>query len=533
MKRNAPTRFLLFSLLLALLILFEYGKAFNFYFVGDDFSHIGFVLREGFRILWKSSNFFHYYPLGLFVNSLPACFGVLDPPWFVAISFAFYTGCSILVMKIYRDIVGSLAGGFLAAAIFATALPNSQVIYWKTGTQSIAMAFFALLSLVFFMKHLRTGSKAAFAGSFGFYATSMLCIEQGIITLGFLGLYDIIFFSVPKLLKNEEDRKRLVVGFLCRHAILMLVPISLTSLKLSLGLQLSPFPLATRAWRMLPAVSINIVSKLLDLNRVFHPTGTPTPAVSIAVVLILSLFLVYVVVRRDAKRLFFLVASFGSILTICIAAGGPNARYFCLPLAFYACFLSLILKDIAGAVAWGLRKMLSRADGISDFLKRESERVQLAVSVVLCLTIAWSGLRNNIIRRDYWETASTIERNIVETVEGLFLLGTIGNDTEQKLYLLNIPEHFVSKRHSIFYVASNSIMPDLRYRLGDSADRIELIATGKEFKLPLENERVVYRALGWKEQLSDRDVERLLGDGHIVMQFSPFTKTLIPLGRGE
>ena len=84
-----------------------------------------------------------------------------------------------------------------------------------------------------------------------------------------------------------------------------------------------------------------------------------------------------------------------------------------------------------------------------------------------------------------------IERNIVQTTEDLFLFGAIGTETKQKLYLLNIPEHFVSEKHSIFYVASNSIMPDLRYRLGDSADRIELIATGRRFELPLEKERVV------------------------------------------
>jgi hypothetical protein len=513
------------------LILFEYGKTFNFYFVGDDFSHIGFVMREKFRILWKSSNFFHYYPLGLFINSLPAWFNVLEPKWFVAVNFAFYLGCSILVMKIYRDIVGDLMGGFLAALIFATAVPNSQVIYWKTGTQSIAMPFFSLLSLIFFMRHLRKGSKAAFAGSFALYAASMLTIEQGIITLAILGLYDIVFYSAPKFLENKSDRKRVILGLVCRHSILALVPISLTSLKLALGLELSPFPLATRPWGMLPALSVNTIAQLLDLHRIVLSEGALTATVSIGVVITFLFFAGYVLVRADNKSLFFLVASVGSILTVCIAAGGPNARYFCLSAAFYACFLSLILKNVARAVIWIFRKALGHVSGVSSFLERKSGMIQHTFSIVLCLIIAFAGLRTNLIRREYWATASSIERNMVQTVEDLVLIGAIGKHPEQKLYLLNIPEHFISEKHSIFYVASNSIMPDLRHRLGDSADRVKLIATGRRFELPVENDRVIYRALGWKEQLSMKEVGELIEDGHVIMQFSPFSKTLVPLSR--
>jgi hypothetical protein len=487
-------------------------------------------MDEKVKILWSSSAYYHYYPLGLF---FPGSFGILEPFWFAAVSSAFYLGCSVLVMKIYRDIVGSLAGGFLAALIFATALPNSQVIYWKTGTQTIAMAFFSLLSLVFFIKYLKDGSKTAFAGSYVSFVASMMCIELGVVTFGILGLYDMILYSVPRFLKEKAERKKIVVQFACRHITFITIPIILTFLKLAFGFVLSPFPMAQRPWGLMPLISADVAAKLLDFNGLFLPSGTGIAFMVIAVVLVLILFLGYAFSRTDKKGLFFLLASLGSILAISISAGGPNARYFCLPLTLYACFLTLFFRDIARAVAWALRKMFARAGSVSNFLTREPENIQLAFSAVLCLTVAVGGLRANIIRRGYWETASTIERNIAQTVENFFLFGTIGEDAEQKLYLLNIPEHFVSEKHSIFYVASNSIRHDLRHRLGDSAQRIELIATGKHFELPLENERVVYRALGWKEQLSLREIEELIEDGHIVLQFSPFSKTLVPLGAGK
>ena len=57
MTRNPKLHFWLFSLALAVVILYEYGAAFNFYFVGDDFEHIKFVMDEKARILWSSSAF--------------------------------------------------------------------------------------------------------------------------------------------------------------------------------------------------------------------------------------------------------------------------------------------------------------------------------------------------------------------------------------------------------------------------------------------------------------------------------------------
>jgi hypothetical protein len=190
----------------------------------------------------------------------------------------------------------------------------------------------------------------------------------------------------------------------------------------------------------------------------------------------------------------------------------------------------MFLKDAAAAAVWIMRRASAHLERVSAFLSRKSETIATALYVVFCLIFAFNGLRGNIERRGYWESASAIERSMVRTVENLFLFGTTGNKAEKRLYLLNVPEHFISKNGMMFYVASHSLMPDLRHRLGESAQRIELIATGRRFELPLENERAIYRALGWKEQLSAREVEKLAEDGHVVLQFSPYEKALVPLG---
>lgn len=54
MQKRDPIRFLICALLLTLVILFEYGESFRFYFFGDDFTYIEFVLQEKAGILWKS-----------------------------------------------------------------------------------------------------------------------------------------------------------------------------------------------------------------------------------------------------------------------------------------------------------------------------------------------------------------------------------------------------------------------------------------------------------------------------------------------
>ncbi len=102
----------------------------------------------------------------------------------------------------------------------------------------------------------------------------------------------------------------------------------------------------------------------------------------------------------------------------------------------------------------------------------------------------------------------------------------------KKRFPSNVPERFISRKNMIFYVASHSLMPDLRRRLGDFADRIRLIATGTRFEMPLGDEWALYRAMGWKEKLSRKDVQRLAEDCHMVMQFSPSHKMLIPLVGG-
>lgn len=335
-------------LMLAALLLFEYGEAFNFYFVGDDFGFIQVLLQDKWRILWSSRAYYHYCPLSVLINALPACFGIFEPRWYVLVGFLFFLMSSALIAKLYQSISGNLAKGFLAAMIFATAHLNSEVLYWKTGNTTIAMIFFSLVSLIFFIRSLKKNSKALFAGCVMAYAVSMLCIEQGLITLAFLALYDLIFWTGPRLRTLASNKRATVIQFLRRLAILSTVPVLHTAVKLALHLELSPMPFTSRDWRPMFQVMFESLWKLLDFNEIFRSMSSSHWKPGLALTVILFLYFGYILAKRSSAGLFLLVASLGSVLAISVGTGGVVPRYFCLSLAFYACFLSLFIDDVAG-----------------------------------------------------------------------------------------------------------------------------------------------------------------------------------------
>ncbi len=245
---------------------------------------------------------------------------------------------------------------------------------------------------------------------------------------------------------------------------------------------------------------------------------------TLVVVFTLPFFLGYILVRRTAIGLFFLLASLGSILTISIAAGGPNLRYFCLPLVFYACFLSWFFNDAGGIIS----RMLRGGQKPSEKKMRASEWFRAAIHGCVCLAIAFMGLRGNLIRRDYWDIASTIERNMAQYVEDIYSARFVRDQSEWRIYLLNIPAFIVSEKHAVFYLASNSLMPDLRRRLGEAAERVELIATDSYFKMSIKGEGAIYRVLGRERIMQQKDIRKLVENGQLVLQFSPSTMTLAP-----
>lgn len=148
---------------------------------------------------------------------------------------------------------------------------------------------------------------------------------------------------------------------------------------------------------------------------------------------------------------------------------------------------------------------------------------------VLCLVIIQMGLTGNFARREYWKAASLMEQNMVNTIESLFLFGTIRAEEGQKLFLLNIPAAIILEKHSRIYVAQNSLFPDLRYRMGELTEEIVVIASGTQFSIPFGEDYLAYGPLKRRNRVSQNDIQKIIEDGHIVLQFSPFTRTLVPI----
>ncbi len=525
---GSPLRFLLSTFALLAVIAFEYGESFDFYFVGDDFAFIEFVLNEKLGILRESSCFYHYYPLGLLLNALPATVGLMEPKWFVGLNFSLFLLCATLVMYLYYSVSRNLFTGFLAALLYSTAIPNSEVIYWKTGAQTIAMAAFSLVSLLLFAHYLRERSRAAFVGCILAFTLSMLCIEQGAVTFGILLLYDLLFHSVPNF-RMSESKKEIALGFLIRQSILLAVPATLTAVKVMLGLELSPFPLTSRPWWMIEKVAVETMARLFDFNNLLHPFITTHSALRLMVILGTCIFFLYILVRKSKTGLFFFLASLGPILIISIGAGGPNLRYFCLPLAFFTCFLCGFISDFSNVLVHTLRRIFGSGGGaLNGGTGGRSAWARKILCAGVCFALAGAGLSGNLKRRDYWKAASTIQENIVQTAEHAFLTGAISANSNRKLYLLNIPAEFRTRTGAVFYVASNSLMPDLRHRLGAAAERIEPVASGNPFEMSLNGETVIYRVLGRNRILTETEIKMVLDQGHSILRFSPQRKDLVP-----
>jgi len=529
MARLRSLQFYLFIAVLGLVTLFEYGDAFRFYFVGDDFDFIDYVLKGRIRIFWETPVNWHYCPLGVLLITLPAWFGSLEPAWFVLIGYIFFLATLVLIMILVREIGGNLLGGFLAALIYSTAIPNSEVIYWKTGNTTIAMTFFALLALLLFMRYRKSRSRKTLAGCAIAIALSMLCIEQGIVIYGILLLYDAIFWTMPELRAAQNEKKRIALDILRRHAILLSAPILLTALKVGLGIRLSPFPISSRPfWVLLEPLTLS-PARLVDFNQVIFPFVDSTWTFRLVGFFILLALLIYTLLRRNMAGLFLLLSSVGSILAITLAAGAILPRYFCLPLAFFSCLLSLIIGDAATALAGAFTRTLPNGAKPGK-RERAAESLAFATNVIVCCAIAVVGLRGNLVRRDYWRMASQIERNVATEAEMWSSSRCTQNSPDKKIYLLNVPYYiFLEKSLETFPVARNSLENDLRCRLGEAACFIEPIATANCLDAMMGGKRVTYRVYGWKNPVTKPDITRILREGHLVLQFSPATMTLVSL----
>jgi len=446
------------------------------------------------------------------------------------VNFLIFFSCSVLVMTMYYSIVGDPGGGFLAALIFATAIPNSEVIYWKPGTMTIGMTMFSILALLFFIRHLRKGSNISFFACCAAYALSMICIEQGSLTIGVLVLYDLIFHSGPQFLSDKSERKRTANLFLRRHVILASLPVLLIVFKIVFDIGFSPIPWDSRDLSSIPWLAVETITKLIHLTNTILPRGSSPWAYRISAALILVILGAYIWKKKNLAGAFFLIVSITVVLTISIMAWGPHSRYYCLSLVYYACFLSLFLNNVIGDVVRHCTGNRSGMAADSDQTGNMSRNIHIAIYWSVCLTIVLAGLRGNLIRRDYWHAASVIERNAAETVEEYYRAGTMQDNPSQRIYLLNVPDFIWSEKYSFIYVSTNSLLLDIRHRIGGQAAGVIPIADSTPAEIIIWGKTMEYIKLGRDNVMDAASIKKLVEEGHVVLEFSPVTMTLSPFG---
>ena len=89
----------------------------------------------------------------------------------------------------------------------------------------------------------------------------------------------------------------------------------------------------------------------------------------------------------------------------------------------------------------------------------------------------------------------------------------------------------MSPKYSFVYVSTNSLLLDIRHRIGDQAAGVIPIADNMPAEITIRGKRMEYMKLGRENVMDKASIKKLVEEGHVVLEFSPVTMTLSPFGR--
>ena len=324
-------KIILCMILVALTFLFYSGSFKNDfvwddkYFIVDDLSVHTFADWQ--KVFYQNQGYFKdrgnnfYRPLYSLTNMLDYKLGRGRPFIFHVTNTAFHAGAAVLVFILIFLIFGNIYVAFGTAALFALNPVQTEAVTYIAGRADPMYAFFALLSIITFIKFFSEGKKAyLYFISIGLFAFSLLSKEAGIIT-PFLILLCVSTLPKNAQLPSEKKKVLLLAPYFAVLSVYILLRATVLNFSKSgfTGLPVTIPPLYLRALTSCKAIFLYLKFLLLPSGfqmETYLPVSKSLmePQTFMAVVGIAGLIAMFFYAKNRNKAIFFGMAWFFLVL---------------------------------------------------------------------------------------------------------------------------------------------------------------------------------------------------------------------------
>jgi hypothetical protein len=333
-------RFIALSLFIigaVVLLAFQTSLASGFFLDDWRFLRIaGLSVLENLSIYFDPRQQFQWYrPLhGLEYLLSYRLFDGNAAPVHLARTLLHFASCGLLFVLV-KEISGKWRIGLVAGLVFAVLHGDSTAVIW-IADESLYQVFFFLLALCLWWRFLRNESARFYWLSFIAFLLALLSKEASL-------SLPVLFFLMEYLLNRKEFKWRAVfrryVAFGVAWTVYFLIEIYI---RLN----------GTPDWFFEGyKPGIHIFTSLIDyMALVVFPWGLPSPLNYLWLILVTGL-LVYLVIFKKNRVLFFLIIS--AVLTILPFApfGGTKGRYFYMPSLVSAVLLAMVAERVGEILA--------------------------------------------------------------------------------------------------------------------------------------------------------------------------------------
>ncbi|KKP52824.1 MAG: Tetratricopeptide TPR_2 repeat-containing protein [candidate division TM6 bacterium GW2011_GWF2_33_332] len=148
--------------------------------------------------------FGNYHPLTLFSYSIIYHFSELDPYLYHLVNIVFHVVNSLLVFYLVFLLFKNINLAFIVAILFTVHPMHVESVAWISELKDVQYTFFFLLSLIFYIKHIRQKSWKFYSLSVAFFVLSLLTKGQAVTLFVVLLLID--FIEKNSIRKNFTEK---------------------------------------------------------------------------------------------------------------------------------------------------------------------------------------------------------------------------------------------------------------------------------------------------------------------------------------
>ncbi len=392
-------------------------------FIGDDYTALSifrhYRTESFFRtILYGGNDFFRPLNMAL-VMARGAVFGD-NPLYYVIANILMHLANTTMVFLLARRLFKNSLATFAAAALFLVAFSHYEAITWISGSITLFVTFFALLTLYSHMRY-REGAGGAWLGlSIAGFVLAFLTQEAAIALALLLPLYDLV------IAKREERGK----SFWYPYIIYGILLTAYVALQFGWAYRFVGGESPYRAgWHVLTNIPDYWVWLWMPNPRHPYVAGVlgvlPRPllifywVLAAGVTLTLPLIIVLAALRKLSRpQLYSFLAALAALVVYLPFAIKISARYPYLPSVGISLFAAGVF-----AGAWGWMK------------ERSKKAWQWVLGIVAGLYLATNALGLVLIQREFVRVSTLTERLAHEVGERIDLMD------EDVVFIEDLPAH--------------------------------------------------------------------------------------------